>query len=73
MQPRPDWQALVPGQQAAPVAPQLSQVLVLPVRLHAKPELHTLFEQQAWPEPPQALQVRLPPSTPAVAEQTSED
>jgi Wiskott-Aldrich syndrome protein len=47
MQPSPDWQALVPGQQAAPAAPQLSQVLVLPDRLHAKPELHVLFEQQA--------------------------
>jgi hypothetical protein len=60
-QPSPLWQ-LLPEQQAAPSAPQLSQVPALaPVTLQPRPVLQVLPEQHGWPEPPQAVQVCAPP------------
>ena len=73
MQPRPLWHAFVPAQQAAPAAPQSSHVLVVPVRLQARPVLHALFEQHPCPDPPHEVQVRPPPSTPAAAAQIRDD
>lgn len=64
MQPRPLWQ-LLPPQQAAPLAPQLSQVPVEPHPFGAsqpRPALQALLAQQGSPELPQRAQVRAPSS-----------
>jgi hypothetical protein len=60
-QPSPLWQ-LLPSQQAAPAAPQLSQVLAVRVSLQPSPSLQVLPEQQGLPELPHAMQICAPSS-----------
>jgi hypothetical protein len=53
---------LLPSQQAAPAAPQLSQVLAVRVTLQPSPALQASPEQQDLPEPPHAMQICAPSS-----------